>query len=192
MSFYTRTVGCFWTPGSDSAQTIQPFRAIMSNRPLMIIQIRLIVRTWWMLSILHLVISDMLNLVESLSLTMETMNIAALSQGLRFLAMGIALLLNYHSWQTFSSVPDLEILLEVNLNFQVRLTIILACGIFSWANGSGSSMLKYIGSNPSLLKISVELDQQISLKQFCVIFAFLQTFFCVFWSWVWQQLSHTQ
>ena len=50
-----------------------------------------------MLSILHLVISDMLNLVESLSLTMETMNIAALSQGLRFLAMGIALLLNYHS-----------------------------------------------------------------------------------------------
>ena len=26
--------------------------------------------------------------------------------------------------------PDLEILLEVNLNFQVRLTIILANGIF--------------------------------------------------------------
>ena len=74
-------------------------------------------------------------------------------------------------------MPDLEILLEVNLNFQVRLTIILACGIFTRANGSGSSMLKYIGSNPSLLKISVELDRQISLKQFCVIFAFLQTFF---------------
>ena len=26
--------------------------------------------------------------------------------------------------------PDLEILLEVNLNFQVRLTVILAFGIF--------------------------------------------------------------
>ena len=29
-----------------------------------------------------------------------------------------------------SPVPDLKILLAVNLNFQVRLTIILACGIF--------------------------------------------------------------
>ena len=35
-------------------------------------------------------------------------------------------------------------------------------------------MLKYNGSNPSLLKIS-ELDRQISLKQFCVSFIFLQT-----------------
>ena len=35
-------------------------------------------------------------------------------------------------------------------------------------------MLKYNGSNPSLLKISVELDRQ-NLKQFCVIFTFLQT-----------------
>ena len=42
-----------------------------------------------------------------------------------------------------SPVPDLELLLEVNVNFQVRLTIILAYGIFSRANGSGSSMLKY-------------------------------------------------
>ena len=32
--------------------------------------------------------------------------------------------------QLTSPVLDLEILLEVNLNFQVRLTIILACGIF--------------------------------------------------------------
>ena len=31
---------------------------------------------------------------------------------------------------TNSLVLDLEILLEVNLNFQVWLTIILACGIF--------------------------------------------------------------
>ena len=30
-----------------------------------------------------------------------------------------------------SPVPDLEILLKVNLSFQVRLTIILAFGIFS-------------------------------------------------------------
>ena len=36
-------------------------------------------------------------------------------------------------------------------------------------------MLKYNDSNPSLLKISVELDRQINLKQFCVIFTFLQT-----------------
>ena len=36
-------------------------------------------------------------------------------------------------------------------------------------------MLKYHGSNPSLLKISVELNRQISLKQFCVILNFLQT-----------------
>ena len=61
-----------------------------------------------------------------------------------------------------SPVPDLEILLEVNLNFQVRLTIILAFGIFSRANGSGSSMMKYNGSNQSLIKISVELDRQIN------------------------------
>ena len=64
-----------------------------------------------------------------------------------------------------SPVPDLEILLEVNLSFQVRLTIILVCGIFSRANGSGSSMLKYNGSNPSLLKLSVELDRQINLRR---------------------------
>ena len=36
-------------------------------------------------------------------------------------------------------------------------------------------MLKYNASNPSLLKISAELDQQISLKQFCVVCTFLQT-----------------
>ena len=38
-------------------------------------------------------------------------------------------------------------------------------------------MLKYNGSKPSLLKMSVdvELDRQINLKQFCVIFNFLQT-----------------
>ena len=36
-------------------------------------------------------------------------------------------------------------------------------------------MLKYNGSNPSLLKISVDLDGQINLKQFCVILTFLQT-----------------
>ena len=70
----------------------------------------------------------------------------------------------------------MEILLEVNLNFQVRLTLILACGIFSRANGSGNSMLKYKGSNPSLLKLSIELDRQINLKQFCLsFFTFLQT-----------------
>ena len=66
-------------------------------------------------------------------------------------------------------------LLEVNLSFQVRLTIILACGIVSSANSSGSAVLKYNNSNPSLLKISVELDRQIILKQFCGIFAFLRT-----------------
>ena len=38
-------------------------------------------------------------------------------------------------------------------------------------------MFKYMynSNKPSLLKTSVELDQQISLKQFCVIFNFLQT-----------------
>ena len=36
-------------------------------------------------------------------------------------------------------------------------------------------MLKYNGSNPSLLKFSVELDWRINLKQFCVTFTFLQT-----------------
>ena len=36
-------------------------------------------------------------------------------------------------------------------------------------------MLNYNGSNPSLLKISVELDRQIKLKQFCVICTVLQT-----------------
>ena len=36
--------------------------------------------------------------------------------------------------------PDLEIILEVNLNFQVRLTIIFAFGIFSRGNGSGGSL----------------------------------------------------
>ena len=34
-------------------------------------------------------------------------------------------------------VADLEILYEVNLNFQVWLTIILACGIFPLGNGPG-------------------------------------------------------
>ena len=41
-------------------------------------------------------------------------------------------------------------------------------------------MLKYNGSNPSLLKIFVKLDRQINLKQFCVIFTFLQTAFVSF------------
>ena len=36
-------------------------------------------------------------------------------------------------------------------------------------------MLKYNGSNPSLLKVSVGLDRQIILKHFCIIFTFLQT-----------------
>ena len=36
-----------------------------------------------------------------------------------------------YSWWNLSPIPDLEILLEVNLNFQVQLTMILACGIFS-------------------------------------------------------------
>ena len=36
-------------------------------------------------------------------------------------------------------------------------------------------MLKYNSSNASLLRISVELDQQIKLKHFCVICTFLQT-----------------
>ena len=49
-----------------------------------------------------------------------------------------------------SPVLDLEIMLEVNLSFQFRLTTILTCGIFSRANSLGSSMLKYNGSNPSL------------------------------------------
>ena len=82
----------------------------------------------------------------------------------------------------FSPVPYLEILLEVNLNFQDHLTIILACGIFSRMNGSGSSMLKYNNSNPSLLKNSIELDRQINLKQFCIIFCFL-LFMSVFILW---------
>ena len=56
-----------------------------------------------------------------------------------------------------SPVPDLEMLLEVSLHFQVRLTIILGCGSFSRANGSRSSILKYNGSNPSLLKILLSL-----------------------------------
>ena len=34
-------------------------------------------------------------------------------------------------WPNSSPVPDLETLLEANLNFQVWLTIKLACGIFS-------------------------------------------------------------
>ena len=37
----------------------------------------------------------------------------------------------------------------------------VACGIFSQGKGSGSSLLNYNGSNPSLLKISVQLDRQI-------------------------------
>ena len=40
-------------------------------------------------------------------------------------------------------------------------------------------MLKDNGSDPSLLKISVELDQQISLKQFCVILPFYKLFWCL-------------
>ena len=55
----------------------------------------------------------------------------------------------FRFWKNFASsefepdlktprpVPDLEILLEVNLNFQVRLTIILACGIFSLSEQLG-------------------------------------------------------
>ena len=59
----------------------------------------------------------------------------------------------------YSPDPDLEILLEVNLNFQVRLTIILVFGIFSRGNGSWSFLLKYINSSPFLLVISVPLDK---------------------------------
>ena len=55
--------------------------------------------------------------------------------------------------------PDLEILLEANLNFQVRLTIILAFGIFSRGNGSGSFLLKYNNGSPFLLVISVPFDK---------------------------------
>ena len=44
-------------------------------------------------------------------------------------------------------------------------------------------MLKYNGSNPSLLKISVEFDQQISLIQFCVICTLLQTVLVYFEVW---------
>ena len=55
--------------------------------------------------------------------------------------------------------PDLEILLEVNLTFQVRLTTILAFGIFPRGNGSGSFLLKYNNSSPFLLVISVPLDK---------------------------------
>ena len=54
---------------------------------------------------------------------------------------------------TVSPVPDLEILLKVNLNFQVRLTTILACGIYFQENGSGSSLLKYNCSGPSLFSL---------------------------------------
>ena len=66
--------------------------------------------------------------------------------------------------------PDLEILLEVNLNFQVRLTVIMACGIFSRENGSGSSMLKYNHINPFLSVIFVQLDKGIIFKCLPVIF----------------------
>ena len=52
--------------------------------------------------------------------------------------------------------------------------------VFPEQTTRGSSLLKYNGSNPSLLKISVELDHQINLKQFCVIFTILQIFFGVF------------
>ena len=56
--------------------------------------------------------------------------------------------------------PDLylEILLEVNLNFQVRLTIILANGIFSRKNLPGSSLLSFNGNIHSLLQIFAEHD----------------------------------
>ena len=62
-----------------------------------------------------------------------------------------------------SPVPDLEILLEVNLNFQVRLTIILACNIPPPPRENGS-LLKYNRSGPSLLVISVQFDKEIILK----------------------------
>ena len=57
-----------------------------------------------------------------------------------------------------SPVPDMEKLLEVNLNFQVQLTVILAFGIFPRSKGSGSSLLKYNDSSPFLLEIFAELD----------------------------------
>ena len=55
----------------------------------------------------------------------------------------------------------MEILLEVNLNFQVRLTIILANGIFSRLNLLGSSLLIFNGNIHSLLQFFTELDLQI-------------------------------
>ena len=61
---------------------------------------------------------------------------------------------------TSSPVPDQEILLEVNLNIQVRLTIILACRIFSRENRSGSPRLKYNHSSPPLSVISVQLNKE--------------------------------
>ena len=44
----------------------------------------------------------------------------------------------------FSPVPDLEMLLKVNLNFQVRLTMVLTLFLvlFPQGNGSGGSPLK--------------------------------------------------
>ena len=71
-----------------------------------------------------------------------------------------------------SPVSDLEILLEVNLNFQVRLTIILACGTFSRENGSGSSLLKYNRSSPSLSVISFSLIKKSFLNDYLSFLTF--------------------
>ena len=66
---------------------------------------------------------------------------------------------NILTWR--SPIPDLEILFEVNLNFHIQLTIILACGIFSQENGSERSLLKYNRSGPPLSVISVQFDKEI-------------------------------
>ena len=73
-----------------------------------------------------------------------------------------------------SPVLDLEILLEVNPNFQVRLTIILTCGVFSRA------MLKYNDSNPSLLKLFLLSLIDKSIKNSSVSFlSFYKLFWCL-------------
>ena len=64
---------------------------------------------------------------------------------------------------TFSPVPDLEILYEVNLNIQVWLTIILACGIFP-ERMAWEVLCRSNDISPSLLAISVLTDKEIIYK----------------------------
>ena len=58
----------------------------------------------------------------------------------------------------------MKILLEVNLNFQVQLTIILACGIFFPERMAREVVLKYNRSGPFLSVMSVPFDKEIILK----------------------------